>query len=165
MAIEPDQAPECLKALIQPPVDSLSVQIQCLGYNPSPVMRPRWWCLLASVVTFVASANAQFGGLGGPAQPEATAVKSDIKYIKCEVCQLVAKHAYRQVKAAETELKPGKKVTSSLALLITAGTHTERGFDINTGSKAPHSGSALNKTALRPFTVVILVRCGAVEGI
>ena len=68
-------------------------------------------------------------------------MKSDIKYIKCEVCQLVAKHAYRQVKAAEKELKPGKKVTSYLALLIVSWNNIERKFFFITGSMAPGCSS------------------------
>ena len=95
-------------------------------------------------------------------------MKSDIKYIKCEVCQLVAKHAYRQVKAAEKELKPGKKVTSYLALLVVLRTHTDWKFDSKTGSMAPRSDSAVIPAdcgPLRPSIVVIIVRCGAVERI
>ena len=141
VAIKDDQAPNCLRNLIQTLVDSLLVQIQCFGYKPSPGMRRHRWCLLALAVALVASASAQFGGRGGPAQPEATAVKSDIKYIKCEVCQLVAKHAYRQVKAAEKELKPGKKVTSYLALLIVSWNNIERKFFFITGSMAPGCSS------------------------
>lgn len=49
-------------------------------------------------------------GGSGLSVPGTAASKSDVKYIKCEVCGLLAKQAYRQVKAAEKALKPGKKV-------------------------------------------------------
>ncbi|KAK9805670.1 hypothetical protein WJX72_011115 [[Myrmecia] bisecta] len=49
-------------------------------------------------------------GFGDSRKPPAAAVKSDIKYINCQVCELLAKNAYRQVKAARDALKPGKKL-------------------------------------------------------
>lgn len=51
-------------------------------------------------------AFAQFN----PSKPPAKPVKSDIKYIKCQVCELLAKNAYRQVNDLKKSLKPNKKV-------------------------------------------------------
>lgn len=72
---------------------------------------------LAALAVLLSVADAEIGiaGFGdgkGQDIPGTAAVKNDIPYIKCEVCNLVGKHAYRQVKAAEKELKPGKKVSS-----------------------------------------------------
>lgn len=64
-------------------------------------------------LVFLASANAQFGGGFGGA-PEAAPVKSDLPYIRCGVCEALAKHAFRQVKAVKDALKPRKKVSVSL---------------------------------------------------
>ena len=50
--------------------------------------------------------KAQFN----PSKPAAKPVKSDIKYIKCQVCELLAKNAYRQVKDLQKSVKPNKKV-------------------------------------------------------
>ena len=55
-------------------------------------------------------AQAQFGGMGGPQQPTFKPVKSDVPFIKCAVCEQLAKAAIRQTKAARDEVKPGKKV-------------------------------------------------------
>ena len=50
-------------------------------------------------------------GMGmGADKPKAAAVKSDIKFIKCQVCEAVVKQATRRVKAMRSELKPGTKV-------------------------------------------------------
>ena len=51
-------------------------------------------------------ALAQFN----PSKPPEKPVKSDIKYIKCQVCELLAKNAYRQVHDLQKALKPNKKV-------------------------------------------------------
>lgn len=53
-------------------------------------------CILTSF------ANAQFG-FGGPKGPEPKAVRSDVQYIRCEVCQQLAKQAYRQAAAFKKE--------------------------------------------------------------
>ncbi|KAK9810765.1 hypothetical protein WJX73_005789 [Symbiochloris irregularis] len=45
--------------------------------------------------------------------PEPKAVKTDVPYITCQVCELLAKHAHRQVKAKRDELAPGKKLLES----------------------------------------------------
>ena len=65
-------------------------------------------------------ASAQFGGGFGGA-PEASPVKTDLPYIRCGVCEALAKHAFRQVKAAKDALKPGKKVGISLLQHATFG--------------------------------------------
>lgn len=64
---------------------------------------------LLALALLVTQASAQFGG-----EPEASPVKSDLPYIRCAVCETVAKNAYRQVKAARDALKPGKKVSAYL---------------------------------------------------
>lgn len=67
-------------------------------------------CLLL----LAAQCNAQFG-MGKPSGPEAKAVRSDLQYIRCEVCEQLAKQAYRQVsafkkEAAEKKMKHQRKV-------------------------------------------------------
>ncbi|KAK9833297.1 hypothetical protein WJX81_004369 [Elliptochloris bilobata] len=52
------------------------------------------------------------GSFGG-SRPTHTAVKSDIPYIKCGVCEALAKNAYRQVKTARDALRPGKKLSEA----------------------------------------------------
>ena len=69
-------------------------------------------CLALAVLALLAASVAgqmppgQFGG----SRPTFTAVKTDIPYIKCGVCETLAKNAYRQVKTARDALRPGKKV-------------------------------------------------------
>ena len=64
--------------------------------------------LLPALVLLVSPAWGQFGG---PAPtPSIPPVKSDLPFIRCGVCEALAKNAYRQVKAARDKLKPGKKV-------------------------------------------------------
>lgn len=73
-------------------------------------------CLpLAALALLAASVAAQMppGQFGG-SRPTFTAVKSDIPYIKCGVCEALAKNAYRQVKTARDALRPGKKVRPSI---------------------------------------------------
>ena len=66
--------------------------------------------------------SAAWGQFGGPAPtPSIPPVKSDLPYIRCGVCEALAKNAYRQVKAAQGELKPGKKV-GALPILPQRGT-------------------------------------------
>ncbi len=59
-------------------------------------------------------ASAQFGGKREP--PKAPAVKSDIKFIKCQVCEAMAKQAGAIVKELK-EAASGKKVRSMDAQL------------------------------------------------
>ena len=69
------------------------------------------WVAAISCMCLLSSVSAQFGGFGGPAAKEAVpAVKSDLPYIRCSVCEALAKNAYRQIKAAKDAQKPGKKV-------------------------------------------------------
>lgn len=49
-------------------------------------------------------------GMGGPEPPKATAVKSDVQYIKCQACEAFVKQAYRHTKSKREGLKPGHKV-------------------------------------------------------
>lgn len=58
------------------------------------------------VACFALCAIAQFN----PSKPPAKPVKGDIKYIKCQVCELLAKNAYRQVNDMKKAVKPNKKV-------------------------------------------------------
>jgi hypothetical protein len=70
-------------------------------------MMGRWrLCTLALLCGAVLSAAYQLPG------KETSPVISDIKYIKCGVCEALAKNAYRQVKAMHEDLPPGKKVCS-----------------------------------------------------
>lgn len=64
--------------------------------------------LLASYVSAQMGMPGQFGGN----RPTYTAVKTDIPYIRCGVCEALAKNAYRQVKTARDALPSGKKVRS-----------------------------------------------------
>ncbi|KAL0028267.1 hypothetical protein WJX79_006072 [Trebouxia sp. C0005] len=59
--------------------------------------------LLACAISCV---FAQFN----PSKPPAKPVKSDIKYIKCQVCEHLAKNAYRQVQDLKKTVKPNKKL-------------------------------------------------------
>ena len=69
------------------------------------------WFAAIFCISLLSSALAQFGGFGGPAAKETVpAVKSDLPYIRCSVCEALAKNAYRQIKAAKDAQKPGKKV-------------------------------------------------------
>ena len=60
----------------------------------------------AFIACFAFCAVADFN----PSKPPAKPVKSDIKYIKCQVCELLAKNAYRQVNDMKKALRPNKKV-------------------------------------------------------
>ena len=53
-------------------------------------------------------AGAQFGGM--PPPPKAQARREDIPYIKCQVCELLAKHAYKHVKELMKGSTPSKRV-------------------------------------------------------
>ena len=81
-------------------------------------MRAPPLCLALAVFALLAASVAgqmppgQFGG----SRPTFTAVKTDIPYIKCGVCETLAKNAYRQVKTARDALRPGKKVWPCIRL-------------------------------------------------
>ena len=65
--------------------------------------------ILLPALLLVSPAWGQFGG--PPPTPSIPPVKSDLPFIRCGVCEALAKNAYRQVKAARDKLKPGKKVS------------------------------------------------------
>lgn len=69
-------------------------------------MLVRNWLGLLSVLCVSLVVEAQFN----PSKPAAKPVKSDVKYIKCQVCELLAKNAYRQVKDLQKMLKPSQKL-------------------------------------------------------
>lgn len=57
------------------------------------------------------AASAVMPGMGMPKEePKALAVTSDIKYVRCQVCEAVVKQAVRKVKGMRDDLKPGQKV-------------------------------------------------------
>lgn len=77
----------------------------------------RWQPLICIAILVLPLALGQFG-FGGPKGPEAKAVRSDIPFIKCEVCEHLAKQAYRQAgafkkAAAEKKMKHERKVPLS----------------------------------------------------
>lgn len=61
------------------------------------------WLFLLALFLQISSMQAQFG-MGGPKGPEPTAVRGDIKYIRCDVCEHLAKQAFRQAGAFKKEL-------------------------------------------------------------
>lgn len=70
-------------------------------------------CRLAACMWLasVLACSAQMGmDMGNYEEPKAPAVKADLPYIRCSVCQEVAKEAYRMIKAMRDALKPGQKV-------------------------------------------------------
>jgi hypothetical protein len=77
--------------------------------------------LAALLLLMVAMAQAfdmdMMGGMPKPEQKKAPAVKEDIPYIRCQVCEAVVKQSIKLVKDLTAELKPGKKV-SVLVLAI-----------------------------------------------
>lgn len=62
-----------------------------------------------AILVVVASAM-----MGMPEQKKAKAVKSDVQYIRCGVCEEMTRNIYRSVKAMREELKPGKKVRETI---------------------------------------------------
>jgi hypothetical protein len=61
---------------------------------------------------FALPALAQFGGSAPKYYPN----RSDIKYIKCQVCELLAKNAYKQAKEMAKQSTPSARVRGCLAL-------------------------------------------------
>jgi hypothetical protein len=61
-----------------------------------------------ALLAFGAVASAQFGGQKRP-KPKAPVIKDDIKYIRCQVCESMAKETGRMVKEL-SELAGNKKV-------------------------------------------------------
>eukprot|EP00882_Tetradesmus_deserticola_P022308 GHRQ01024208.1.p1 GENE.GHRQ01024208.1~~GHRQ01024208.1.p1 ORF type:complete len:316 (+),score=128.64 GHRQ01024208.1:278-1225(+) len=71
-------------------------------------------CSIALQLPLIAVAMMPGMGMGGmPEEPKAAAVVSDVKYIKCGVCEALVKQATRKVKALRKELKPGQQVDES----------------------------------------------------
>ena len=102
------------------------------------VRAPQLCTALAALALLAASVAGQMppGQFGG-GRPSFTAVKSDIPYIECGVCEALAKNAYRQVKTARDALRPGKKVRSG-DLLFPNGTRppTVGGVDVFSARRA-----------------------------
>ena len=57
---------------------------------------------VALIFCFAVLASAQFGGKRPP-PPKAPVWKEDIKYIRCQVCEAMAKQALRTVKSMKDE--------------------------------------------------------------
>jgi hypothetical protein len=72
------------------------------------------WQLAAALCTVLAL--SRLGAAFSPNAPPALPVKTDIKFIRCQVCEALAKNAHRQAKSLRDAVKPGKKV-SEMALL------------------------------------------------
>ena len=82
-------------------------------------MGGRQWPLLLGLLLLATQCRAQFG-FGKPSGPEAKPVRSDLQYIKCDVCEQLAKQAYRMAgafkkEAAEKKMKHERKVRVLLA--------------------------------------------------
>lgn len=71
--------------------------------------KSRWFCGAAIGVLLLVCCSAQGFG-GGKSENKIPAVKSDIKYIKCQVCETYVKHAVRSVKKMRDEATPSHKV-------------------------------------------------------
>lgn len=52
--------------------------------------------------------------MGMPEQKKPKAVKTDVQYIRCGVCEEMTRNIYRSVKAMRDELRPGKKVSARI---------------------------------------------------
>ena len=67
------------------------------------------------MMTFITMACAQMGmpGMGGGKKDtKVPAVKSDVKFIRCDVCEEMAKTLRRDVKEMRTAMKKNKQVKS-----------------------------------------------------
>ena len=64
------------------------------------------WVGMAMVVV------GAYAMMGMPEQKKPKAVKSDVQYIRCGVCEEMTRNIYRSVKAMRDELRPGKKVSA-----------------------------------------------------
>eukprot|EP00887_Chlorella_sp_A99_P006608 scaffold3.g6608.t1 len=67
---------------------------------------------LVMLLALEGGAQALFGGMGGMGGglPKADPRREDLPYIRCQVCELLAKNAYKTVKKMLRESKPSKKV-------------------------------------------------------
>lgn len=68
-------------------------------------MALRWFGMAMVVV-------GAYAMMGMPEQKKPKAVKSDVQYIRCGVCEEMTRNIYRSVKAMRDELRPGKKVSA-----------------------------------------------------
>mmetsp|Transcript_8268 Transcript_8268/g.51530 ORF Transcript_8268/g.51530 Transcript_8268/m.51530 type:complete len:301 (-) Transcript_8268:560-1462(-) len=65
------------------------------------------WVGMAMVVV------GAYAMMGMPEQKKPKAVKTDVQYIRCGVCEEMTRNIYRSVKAMRDELRPGKKLAES----------------------------------------------------
>ena len=82
----------------------------------------QWPLLILAMFLILPSSLAQFG-FGGKKGPEPVAIRSDIPFIRCEVCEHLAKQAYRQAgafkkEAAEKKMKHERKVCKRLLDIV-----------------------------------------------
>jgi hypothetical protein len=70
-------------------------------------MPPRQAVVLLVLGVLALPALAQFQG----SEPKIPPRKEDIKYIKCQVCELLAKNAYKQVKGMFKQATPSNRVS------------------------------------------------------
>uniref|UniRef100_A0A7S0R519 Saposin B-type domain-containing protein n=1 Tax=Pyramimonas obovata TaxID=1411642 RepID=A0A7S0R519_9CHLO len=68
-------------------------------------------CMFIALALLIVSSNGMMPGMGGGKKKDkAPAVKSDIKYIKCSVCEEIVKFLHREVKKMRDELPKNKKL-------------------------------------------------------
>lgn len=103
----------------------------------------------------------QMPGIPGSDKPKVYANKKDLKYIRCQVCELLAKNAYKQVKRMRKEATPSKPVRAGRAL----GGAERVGATCSGASKRPcgslhatastgswHVSQAAVRSIARPYT-------------
>jgi hypothetical protein len=66
--------------------------------------------LMLAAVAQAFDMDSMMAGMPKPEQKKAPAVKEDIPYIRCQVCEAVVKQSIKLVKDLRAEVKPGKKV-------------------------------------------------------
>eukprot|EP01026_Neomeris_dumetosa_P026829 TRINITY_DN2183_c0_g1_i1.p1 TRINITY_DN2183_c0_g1~~TRINITY_DN2183_c0_g1_i1.p1 ORF type:complete len:299 (-),score=34.13 TRINITY_DN2183_c0_g1_i1:226-1122(-) len=67
------------------------------------------WILSFSLLISLQKVSGQMAdGFGKDINEKAAYVKGDLKFIRCQACQLLAKQAYRQVKDKRSQLPPGQ---------------------------------------------------------
>lgn len=57
--------------------------------------------------------KAQPLGFGQPPEEKAPVIKSDIKFINCQTCEVLIREANRAIRSLKNEAKPGKKARTS----------------------------------------------------
>lgn len=101
----------------------------------------------------------QMPGIPGSDKPKVYANKKDLKYIRCQVCELLAKNAYKQVKRMRKEATPSKPVRAGRA----PGGAGRVGATRSGASKRPcgslhatastwHVSQAAGRSMARPYT-------------